>query len=217
MMKRFCSLCLIALLLAGCATVHPVADTAPPMTTAATTQPAETTAATTLPPETTQTTDPQQFYVEVFREGEADQIPVEMVQGTVGNYTIAMDPEYFVYYPQETVDLFSYDGWTDGPGVFYAVSDYQDDVDAAQFVADTTAQYAPLFASYSTEEITLAGFPATVICLESFLADPQYQYHIYLVNCQGNYYLIEASFTFEMYEGLYAIMRACFETMAPTE
>ena len=107
MMKRFCSLMLAALLLAGCAPMHPIADTAPPQTTVPTTQAVETTAATTLPPETIQATEPQQYYVEVFREGEADQIPVEMVRGTVGNYTIAMDPEYFVFHPQQTLDLFN--------------------------------------------------------------------------------------------------------------
>ncbi len=219
-MKGFCCLILTALLLAGCAPMHPIADTAPPLateapTTEATAQPATQPAV--QPAEITQATEPQQFYVEVFREGEASQIPVEIVRGTVGNYTIAMDPEYFTFYPQETVDLFSYDTWTDGPGVFYAVSDYQDDVDLQQYVAETTAQYAPLFDSCSTQEITLAGFPATAIYLENFLLDPDYQYHIYLVNCQGNYYLIEASFTMEMYEGLYAIMRACFDTMTPVE
>ena len=217
-MRKLCSLLLIALLLTGCATMEPTPDTVPTLATEAPTVQATappTTQPATQPVETTQATEPQQFYVEVFREGEADQIPVEIVRGTVGNYTIAMDPEYFTFYSQETVDLFSYDAWTDAPGVFYAVSDYRDDVDPQQYLADAIAQYAPLFNSYSTQEVTLAGFPATAIFLEGFLMDPSYQYHSYLVNCDGNYYLIEASFTMEMYEGLYAIMRACFETMMP--
>ena len=219
-MKRFCCLILTVLFLAGCAPMHPIADTAPPLVTEAPTTEAAAQPATqpaVQPAAIIPDTEPRQFFVEVFREGERSQIPVEIVQGTVGSYTIAMDPEYFTFHPQETVDLFSYDAWTEGPGVFYAVSDYRDDVDLLQFVADTTNQYAPLFTSCSTQEITLAGFPATAIYLESFLLDADYQYHIFLVNCQGNYYLIEASFTMEMYEGLYAIMQACFETMAPVE
>ena len=217
-MKRFCCLILVALCLAGCAPMHPIADTAPPLppenpTTEATTQPATQPAV--QPAEIIPTTEPQQFFVEVFREGESSQIPVEIVQGTVGSYTIAMDPEYFTFHPQEAVDLFSYDAWEEGPGVFYAISDYRDDADPQQFAADTTEQYAPLFASCSTEETTLGGYPATAVYLSNFALDSAYQYHIFLINCDGNYYLLEASFTFEMYEGLYAIMRACFDTMAP--
>ena len=166
-------------------------------------------------PPTTAPTEPSQAYVEVFREGEASQIPVEIVEGSVGPYTIAMDPEYFTFQPQETAELFSYDAWDDGPGVFYAISDYRDDADPAAFLQDALKQFAPLFASSSSEETSIGGYPATAIYLNDFELDPEYQYHLFLVNCQGNYYTIECSFTFEMYEGLYAIMRACFDTMAP--
>ena len=212
-MKRFCALLLAALLLAGCAPMHPIADTAPPQTTVPTTQAVETT----LPPETTQATEPRQYYVEVVREGEADQIPVEMVRGTVGNYTIAMDPEYFVFHPQQTLDLFSYDSWGMEPGVFYAISDYRDDATAQEFIDSAVAQFGQTYNSWSAEETAIAGYPATVVCFSGYEPEPSYQMHLYLVNCEGNCYLIEAGFVFEMYEGLYAIMRACFDTMTPVE
>ena len=223
-MKRLFCLMLAVLCLAGCRPMHPIAETAPALTTAApTTQPAETalptetTPETTQPMETTTETEPVLRYVEVFREGEASQIPVEMVHGTVGSYAVAMDPEYFTFYPQETVDMFSYDAWEDGPGVFYAISDYQLQPDPQQFVTDTQDQFAPLFDSCSTEETTIAGYPATAVYLSDFIMDPAYQYHVFLVDCQGDYYLIEVSFVFEMYEGLYPIIRACLDTMAPAE
>ena len=34
----------------------------------------------------------------------------------------------------------------------------------------------------------------------------------YLIDCGDTCYTIEARFTFEMYEGLFSIMYACFET-----
>lgn len=221
-MKRFFCLILIALCLAGCAPMHPIADTAPPLppedptteaTTLAPTTEAPATEAPTIP--TTQATEPPVTCVEVFREGESSLIPVEIVRGKAGDYTIAMDPAYFTFHPQGIVDLYAYDAWEEGPGVFYAIADYPDDVVIQQFIDDTLAQFSPLFASYSTEETTLGAYPATAIYLSDFTLDSAYQYHIFLINCDGNYYLLEASFTFEMYEGLYAIMRACFETMTP--
>lgn len=223
-MKRLFCLTLAVLCLAGCRPMHPIAETAPPLTAATpttqaaeTTQPAETAAETAQPMETTLETEPLLGYVEVSREGEISQIPVEIVCGTVGDYTVAMDPEYFTFYPQETVDMFSYDAWEDGPGVFYAISDYQAQPDPQQFVTDTQNQFAPMFDSCSTEETTIGGYPATAVYFSDFIMDPAYQYHVFLVNCQGDHYIIEVSFTFEMYEGLYAIIRACLDTMTPAE
>lgn len=217
-MKRllFC-VAAAALMLAGCQHSTPEstqAATVPPAPASITVPATEvpTTAAPETEPPTTAATVP---YIEVFREGEGTQIPVEIVRGTVGSYTIAMDPEYFTFKPQETVDLFSYDAWEDSPGVFYAISDYRDDADLQKFLSDTVQQFSPLFGSCSTEETTVGGYPATAVYLSEFTMDTAYQYHIFLVNCDGNYYLIEASFVMEMHEGLYAIMRSCFDTLSP--
>lgn len=208
-MKRVYSLVMIgALLLSLCAcqSGSGSSTTVPSESTAA-----ETTAATTQPPET----EPVLSYVEVFREGESSQIPVQIIHGTVGDYTIAMDPEYFTFHAQETVDLFLYEDWEGTQAVAYSVSDYADNVTAGEFIDSMAAQFGHLYDSYTAEQTTIGAYDATVVCFSDYKEDPAYQMHAYLVNCNGNYYLIEATFVFEMYEGLYAIMRALFDTFTP--
>ena len=217
-MQRILVLLAAMLLLAGCAQ-----DVQPPATTAApTAEPttAPTAAPTTVPPETTadtHTTEPVQEYLEVFREGESSLIPVEIVRGSVGNYTMAMDPEYFTYYPQETADLFSYDTWGGPPAVFYSVSDYRDDATVQEFIDSATEQFAHDYEGCTVEEIMIGNYPATAIWFSGRKDAPDYQMHLYLVDCDGSLYLIEAGFVMEMYEGLYAIMRACFDTFTPVD
>ena len=213
-MKRVYSLVMIgALLLSLCAcqSGSGSSTTVPSESTAAPTTAAETTAATTQPQET----EPALSYVEVFREGESSQVPVEIIRGTVGNYTIAMDPEYFTFHAQETVDLFLYEGWEGTQAVAYSVSDYADDVTAEEFIDSMTAQFGHLYDSYTADQTTIGAYDATVVCFSDYKEDPAYQMHAYLLNCDGNSYLIEATFVFEMYEGLYAIMRALFATFTP--
>lgn len=213
-MQRILVLLAAMLLLAGCAQ-----DVQPPATTAAPTV-VPTAAPTTVPPETaaaTHTTEPVREYLEVFREGESSLIPVEIVRGSVGNYTMAMDPEYFTYYPQETADLFSYDTWGEQPAVFYRVSDYRDDATVQEFIHSATEQFAQSYDDHYTTEMTIGAYPATAICFSGHKDAPDYQMHLYLVDCDGSLYLIEAGFVMEMYEGLYAIMRACFDTFTPVD
>lgn len=221
-MKRICSAVMIAVLLlslAACQSRAGRGATVQAETTAASTalEPTvastapETTAATTQPPET----EPVLSYVEVFREGEISQIPVQIIRGTVGDYTIAMDPEYFTFSAHETVDLFLYEAWDGTQAVAYSVSDYIDDADPQEFIDSVVQQFGHLYGSHAAEQTTIGTFDATAVYFSNLKEDPAYQMHVFLVNCQGEYYLIEATFVFEMYEGLYAIMRALFDTFTP--
>ena len=156
---------------------------------------------------------PKTGFVEVMREGESQQISVVFVDGGVGSYTIAMDPEYFTHSHQETADIFAYEAWPGTHPVYYAISAYTGAYDAETFLADSVAQFESLYTAYTTSDTTLAGYPATVICFDGLREAPEYCRHIYLVDCGDARFLIEAEFTLEMYEGLYAIMRALFNTL----
>ena len=214
-MKQLLALLAVLILLTGCtASVQPAAQTQPTLPAADPTTEVTTEAAT-EPAETamdTITTQPPQEYVEVFREGESSLIPVQIVQGTVGSYTMAMDPEYFTFQPQEAVDLFAYAEWE---GVYYAVSAYQADAAAQEFIDSAMGQFSRDYADSYTESITIGGYPATAVYFSNCKDAPAYQKHLFLVDCDGTCYLIEASFVFEMSEGLYRIMRACFDTLTP--
>ena len=188
-------------------------ETAPPVTppTAAQTIPAT---EPTVPP-TQAETMPALSFVEVWREGEVSRIPVETVRGTVGPYAIAMDPEYFTFIPQETVDLFAYESWPGDEAVYYAVSNYEGGYDPEQFIADIRAQFETDYESWYSEETTIGQYPATLVCLERNLEAPAYYRQIFLVDCSDTRYVIETQFYVEMFEGLCAIMRALFDTFTP--
>lgn len=168
----------------------------------------------TVPPTEAETV-PAPAFVEVWREGEVSQIPVEMVRGTVGPYTMAMDPAYFTHIPQETVDLFAYEAWPGEQAVYYAVSAYEDGYDPEQFIADIRAQFESSYESWYAEETAIGQYPATLVCLERQLDAPAYYRQIFLVDCGDTRYVIETQFYVEMFEGLCAIMRALFDTFTP--
>lgn len=165
-------------------------------------------------PATEPATDPQPVLssVEVWREGQATEVPVQIVTGTVGTYTIAMDPEYFSFIPQQTADLFSYAGWTGDQAVYYAVSAYRGGYDPGKFESDVLAQFESRYENWYSEETTLGQYPATLVCMQNQLDEPAYFRYLYLVDCGSNCYLIEAEVYAEMFDGLYPIMRACFDT-----
>lgn len=199
-------LCLFAaltiLLLSGCQAAK--------LPTAA--QPTEVTGTQPTIPAAQAETQPPVTHVEVWREGEVSEIPVEIVTGTVGRYTIAMDPEYFNFLPQQTADLFSYSDWTGDQAVYYAVSVYRGGYDPGQFESDVLVQYESRYENWYCEETTIGRYPATLLCLQNQLDAPAYSYYLYLVDCGGACYLIETEVYAEMLEGLYRIMRACFDT-----
>lgn len=203
MKKRlFCAVLAAVFLLGGCRAAFPNAGltdtTAPtgiplPATTAAPTQPA-----------------PQ--FVEVWREGEVSQIPVVTVAGQAGNYTIAMDPAYFTFLPQNGSDLYSYEDWGSEQPVYYRIAPYSAPYDPDAFAARCTAEG---YTSAEVRTITLAGRPATAFTMYGTGENTGYCLHYYLIHCGSSCYTIEARFSMEMYEGLFAIMYACFETFSP--
>lgn len=147
--------------------------------------------------------------IEVWREGERSLIPVQIVSGQCGSYTIAMDPAYFSFLPQKDGDLFSYEAWGSAQPVYYRVSPYRGPYDPDAFIRQCKQ---PQFRQTGTEALTLGGYPATLVTMEGTEENTGYCLHRYLVNCGEARYCIEARFSMEMYEGLYAIMRACFDT-----
>ena len=153
--------------------------------------------------------------IEVQREGELSQIPVQPVTGTVGSYIIAMDPSYFTFKSQGSADIFSYENWPGDHPVFYSISSYTYAYDPEAFFADMQVQYAKQYTSCSSEAVTVAGFDATLVRFESHKDAPAYNRHIYLIDCGSARYIIETEFTTEMYEGLYAIIRATINTFTP--
>lgn len=175
-----------------------------------TTMPVTVTPTVTVPPTTVpQVTLPE--FVEVSREGEVSQIPVVTVFGTVGDYCITMDPEYFTFSAHETVDMFAYDTWPGESPVFFCISAYEKG-DAQQFVADMESQFRHQYQSFDVEDTTIGAYDATAVYLQSFKDDPAYNKHIFLIHCGEDMYILETQFVTEMYEGLYAIMRALFDT-----
>ncbi len=149
-----------------------------------------------------------QAYIEVMREGEANIIPVEIAKGTVGKYTIAYDPEYFVFSSEESVDRFIYESWGDNPSVYYNVTICNTDAEA--FISDKKASNGEPYYEFET---LIGNYKAKAIYFES----DNICLHYYVIDCENAAYVIEAQFVTEMYEGLYAIMQALFDTFTITQ
>lgn len=159
-------------------------------------------------------TVPAAQYVEVWREGEMSRIPVQIVSGQTGSYSIATDPEYFTFRPEDGSDLFLYEGWDTGLPVYYRISPYPAPYDPDIFIGQCTRES---FSQSGVQTLTLGGYPATLVTLTGSGDAAGYCLHRYLVDCGEIRYCIEAQFTQEMYEGLYAIMLALFETFAVSQ
>lgn len=189
----------LLLQLSGCLAAFPN-ESVPTTDTIATTQP-------TISP-----TVPVPQYIEVWREGEVSRIPVQTVTGKAGPYTIAMDPEFFTFLPQEGSDLFSYEAWGSDQPVYYRITPYSGAYDPAAFITQGVPAGYQLTGA---QAITLAGFPATAVSMTGLGENSSYVLHKYLIDCGDVRYCMEARFCFEMYEGLFPIIYACFETFTP--
>ena len=157
-----------------------------------------------------------QSYIEVSREGIVEQIPVEIIRGTTYDYTIAMDPEYFTFRTYEGVDTFSYEAWEGERAVYYTVYPIFD-LTPQQAADGLVHQNSDNYADCLTEKVTLGEYEAVAVYLERENAAPDYQLHFFLIECAEGCIVIETQFTMEMYEGLYAIMRQCFNTFTMVE
>ena len=198
----FCAVLAAVFLLGGCRAAFPNAT--PAGSTAPTGIP--------LPATTAAPTQPAPQFVEVRCEGEVSQIPVVTVTGQAGNYTIAMDPAYFTFLPQEGSDLYSYEGWGSQQPVYYRLTPWDSPYDPHAFAARCIPEG---YTSPEVSTLTLAGRRATAFTMYGTGENTGYCLHFYMVECGDCCYCIEARFSMEMYEGLFAIMYACFETFSP--
>ena len=148
--RHFCLFAVLLLLLSLCACramLPGESDTAAP-----TTKPTDASA--------TAPTASLSAQIEVWREGELSRIPVQIVSGQCGSYTIAMDPAYFTFLPQKDGDLFSYEGWGSAQPVYYRVSSYRGPYDPDAFIGQCKQ---PQFRQTGTETLTLGGYPVSSI------------------------------------------------------
>jgi len=153
----------------------------------------------------------EQSYIEVNREGTLEQIPGEIVYGDSFAYTIAMDPEYFGYTTYEGLDTFSYIDCPFDRPIYYCVYPLYG-MTPQEVSVGLVHQNSDNYAWCHTDTVTLGGYDALAVYLENDNSDPSYQLHFFIIECDGGSVIIETQFVAEMYEGLYAIMRECFDT-----
>ena len=155
-------------------------------------------------------------YIEFSREGEVSRVPVEIVRGSFGNYSIATDPEYFTYTAGDGVDRFAYDAWNGELTVYYCV--YMNNEFTMQQLADGLMhQNSDSYENSMTEQIQLGDYAATALYFDGYSGYSDYCMHFYLIESNDGCFVIETQFTREMYEGLYAQMRALFDTFTMLE
>ena len=154
----------------------------------------------------------EQNYIEVSREGVVEKIPVETVRVVDFDTTIAMDPEYFTHSVYEGVDTFAYDAWEDGTSVYYYV--YPDNAHTPEQLAELLQQYyTDSYRSVLTENTRVGSYDAVAVYCDGSNIAPDYNMHYFIIPTDSGCIVIEAQFTSEMYEGLYKIMRALFDTL----
>ncbi len=168
------------------------------------------------PPESSDATEesvPEDSVVTIrfSREGEVTELQVPMVDGTVGNYRIATNPELFRHESVENVDVFEYTLWQSQPPVYYAVSYL------AGMSADTAAQGLALQNDGEQVDDEMIGAYSAKVVLVSGADAQMSQTFFYLIDHAGGCYMIETHFTLEMYEGLFPQMRALFDTFVIEE
>ena len=153
----------------------------------------------------------EQQYIEVTREGITEKIPVKTVNGKVGNYTIAIDPEFFTLHSHETVDIFSYDEWNGEMDVYFSISNYYG-TDRREFIDSVTEQFKSEYETYSVGDTKFGEYEAVVVFFSNCKSDRDYQKDVIMVDCGNQRFLFEVHYTMEMSEGLRVIMNAMFDT-----
>ncbi|MBQ9943123.1 MAG: hypothetical protein IJO67_02045 [Clostridia bacterium] len=156
--------------------------------------------------------DPEQEYIEVSREGVAEKIPVETICILDSGSTIATVPEYFTHTILNGVDTFTYDAWQGERAVYYSVR-FLLDGNPNQICEELMEQYGENYAGSQVFAVKVGGYDGTSVQFESEAAYPSYQRHFFIIPADYGCILIEAQFDFEMYEGLYPIMLALFDTL----
>lgn len=154
----------------------------------------------------------EQRYIDVSREGVVDRIPVETVRVINFDTTIAMDPEYFTYCVRDGIDTFVYDTWQGEREVYYSV--YLAEGSCPSDLCDALyRQYGDSYAARNVFAVKVGNYDATAVHFDGENACLTYQRHFFLIPVDDGCIVIEAQFNFEMYEGLYRIMCALFDTL----
>lgn len=154
----------------------------------------------------------EQGYIEVSREGVVDKIPVEILRVVNFDTTIAMDPEYFTHSVYEGVDTFTYDAWEGKADVYYSLyPDYNHT--AEEFAGLLQEYYTDSYRSVLTENTRVGSYDAVAVYCDGNNIIPDYNMHYFLIPIDDGCVVIEAQFTIEMYEGLYKVMLALFDTI----
>ncbi len=157
-----------------------------------------------------------QHYIEVNREGTVEKIPVEIVEGIAADYTVAMDPEYFTFSSDGVYDTFTYENWGGSTNVYYCI--YPNYDMTAQELADGLVyMYGDNYADCFTERAAVGMYDAIAVYLYDNLYNNDAQMRFYVIDTNYGCLVIECQFIAEMYEGLYAIMRASFDTLKLTD
>lgn len=154
----------------------------------------------------------EQGYIEVSREGVVDKIPVETVRILASSSTIATAPEYFTYSVCDGVDTFSCDAWEGGTSVYYSV--YINNAFTPEKLADILQQhYTDSYRTVMTENTRVGSYDAVAVYCDGNNLIPDYNMHYFIIPTDDGCVVIEAQFTIEMYEGLYKVMLALFDTI----
>ncbi len=155
----------------------------------------------------------EQSYIEISREeGVFEKIPVDIVRVVNFDTTIAMDPEYFNHIVNDGIDLFLYEKWTGDAGVYYSV--YADEEHTAQQLADILQQnYSSIYSGVMTENTQVGSYDAIAVYFRGSTIHPGYDMHYFIIPNGDSCVVIESQFSAEMYEGLYLIMNALFNTL----
>lgn len=154
----------------------------------------------------------EQEYIEVSREGVAEKIPVETICIIDSGSTIAMAPEYFTHTVRENVDTFVYDAWTGENEVYYSVCSVANS-SPSQICESLMATHSKNYAGSQALAVRIGGYDATAVQFANEADSPAYQLHFFIIPAAHGCLVIEAQFDFEMYEGLYQIMLALFDTL----
>ena len=154
----------------------------------------------------------EQGCIDVSREGIVDRIPVETVRVINFDTTIAMDPEYFTHSVRDGIDTFTYDAWQGEREVYYSV--YLVEGACPSDLCDALYScYGDSYASRNVFAVKVGSYDATAVHFDGENASPAYQRHFTLIPVDDGCIVVEAQFDFEMYEGLYRIMCALFDTL----
>ncbi len=154
----------------------------------------------------------EKSYIEVSREGVVEKIPVETLRVVNFDTTIATAPEYFSYSVFENIDTFTYDAWEDGTSVYYEI--YADNTHTPEQLADLLKKdYTDSYKSVMTESTRVGSYDAVAVYCDGNNIAPDYNTHYFIIQTNSGCIVIEAHFTNEMYEGLYKIMLALFDTL----